>query len=107
MNVSAAEKGDVSNPGQGPALFPSGQLVPFIVVTALFFLWAIPNNLNDVLIRQFSQRVKNKADSRQVKPGGWRRLAICWRWFAVGNFACWSRSDATRTERGVALPVGE
>jgi MFS transporter, FHS family, L-fucose permease len=34
-------------------LYPRGQLVPFILVTALFFLWAIPNNLNDVLIRQF------------------------------------------------------
>src|SRR6202007_2324181 len=35
------------------ALFPAGQLVPFILVTVLFFLWGIPNNLNDVLIRQF------------------------------------------------------
>jgi MFS transporter, FHS family, L-fucose permease len=34
-------------------VFPSGQLVPFVLVTALFFLWGIPNNLNDVLIRQF------------------------------------------------------
>src|SRR5438132_10982959 len=34
-------------------VFPSGQLVPFILVTVLFFLWGIPNNLNDVLIRQF------------------------------------------------------
>src|SRR5579859_7590700 len=34
-------------------LFPVGQLVPFFLVTALFFLWGIPNNLNDVLIRQF------------------------------------------------------
>ena len=41
-------------PPQKPhSLFPSGQLFPFILVTALFFLWAIPNNLNDVLIRQF------------------------------------------------------
>jgi MFS transporter, FHS family, L-fucose permease len=39
---------------QKPApLFPSGHLLPFVLVTALFFLWAIPNNLNDVLIRQF------------------------------------------------------
>ena len=35
------------------ALFPSGQLVPFILVTFLFFLWGIPNSMNDVLIRQF------------------------------------------------------
>src|SRR5208282_2667831 len=35
------------------ALFPVGQLVPFVLVTVLFFLWGIPANLNDVLIRQF------------------------------------------------------
>jgi FHS family L-fucose permease-like MFS transporter len=34
-------------------LFPSGSLIPFVLVTALFFLWGVPNNLNDVLIRQF------------------------------------------------------
>ena len=34
-------------------LCPRGYLLPFILVTALFFLWGIPNNLNDVLIRQF------------------------------------------------------
>jgi FHS family L-fucose permease-like MFS transporter len=28
-------------------------LVPFILVTALFFFWGIPNNLNDILIKQF------------------------------------------------------
>jgi MFS transporter, FHS family, L-fucose permease len=36
-----------------PRLFPSGHLIPFILVTVLFFLWGIPNNLNDVLIRHF------------------------------------------------------
>lgn len=35
------------------ALFPAGQLLPFILVTFLFFLWGVPNNLNPVLIRQF------------------------------------------------------
>jgi FHS family L-fucose permease-like MFS transporter len=34
-------------------LIPAGMFVPFILVTALFFLWGVPNNLNDVLIRQF------------------------------------------------------
>jgi MFS transporter, FHS family, L-fucose permease len=28
-------------------------VLPFFLVTALFFLWGVPNNLNDVLIRQF------------------------------------------------------
>jgi FHS family L-fucose permease-like MFS transporter len=27
--------------------------VPFVLVTGLFFLWGVPNNLNDILIRQF------------------------------------------------------
>jgi FHS family L-fucose permease-like MFS transporter len=34
-------------------ILPSGVLLPFVLVTGLFFLWAIPNNLNDILIRQF------------------------------------------------------
>src|SRR5882757_1676513 len=34
-------------------LLPVGNLAPFFLVTSLFFLWAIPNNLNDILIRQF------------------------------------------------------
>src|SRR6201988_1856332 len=32
---------------------PAGHLFPFFLVTGLFFLWGVPNNLNDVLIRQF------------------------------------------------------
>ncbi len=38
---------------KGAKLIPRQYLVPFVLVTALFFLWGIPNNLNDVLIRQF------------------------------------------------------
>jgi len=34
-------------------VFAKGSLLPFILVTALFFLWGVPNNLNDILIRQF------------------------------------------------------
>jgi FHS family L-fucose permease-like MFS transporter len=34
-------------------LLPRTGKIAFFLVTGLFFLWAIPNNLNDVLIRQF------------------------------------------------------
>lgn len=34
-------------------IFPAGHMFPFSLVTSLFFMWGIPNNLNDVLIRQF------------------------------------------------------
>lgn len=33
----------------------SSNIIPFILVTALFFFWGIPNNLNDVLIKQFEK----------------------------------------------------
>ena len=54
MAVSTSlNSGSFPSRSSGHRLFPSGQLVPFVLVTALFFLWGIPNNLNDVLIRQF------------------------------------------------------
>jgi len=46
----------VANPGEpsgGQILIPPEGKIAFFFVTGLFFLWAIPNNLNDVLIRQF------------------------------------------------------
>jgi FHS family L-fucose permease-like MFS transporter len=38
---------------QSQSLIPRQGKLAFFLVTGLFFLWAIPNNLNDVLIRQF------------------------------------------------------
>ena len=40
----------------GP-LIPAASRRAFFLVTGLFFLWGIPHNLNDVLIRQFSEIV--------------------------------------------------
>src|SRR6202140_2769287 len=55
VTLPVIERAVSSRPGarEGSHLFPVGQLVPFILVTVLFFLWGIPNNLNDVLIRHF------------------------------------------------------
>jgi FHS family L-fucose permease-like MFS transporter len=47
-SVTRSNKNPVSVP-----LIQHGALVPFALVTSLFFLWGMPNNLNDVLIRQF------------------------------------------------------
>jgi FHS family L-fucose permease-like MFS transporter len=55
MNLSAlpeANRAIDGHPVRHKLLAPEN-LVPFALVTALFFLWGIPNNLNDVLIRQF------------------------------------------------------
>lgn len=35
-----------------------GTVVPFILVTTLFFMWGIPNNLNGVLIKQFMKSME-------------------------------------------------
>jgi FHS family L-fucose permease-like MFS transporter len=43
----------VANEESGGPLVAPGQLMPFSLVTSLFFMWGVPNNLNDVLIRQF------------------------------------------------------
>lgn len=42
-----------SPPDSLHTIIPDGMGLQFSLVTALFFLWGMPNNLNDVLIRQF------------------------------------------------------
>ena len=41
-----------------PPLVSTGMLLPFILVTTLFFMWGIPNNLNGVLIKQFMKAME-------------------------------------------------
>jgi len=41
------------NVKQSAKLITPGYTLTFILVTSLFFLWALPNNLNDILIPQF------------------------------------------------------
>jgi FHS family L-fucose permease-like MFS transporter len=50
--------------------------LPFLVVTVLFFLWAIPNNLNDILIRQFMKSFNiNRSSAAGIQI-----------WFYLGYF---------------------
>ena len=53
MHVSTPHSLTGSNDGKGKPLFPAGNLVPFILVTALFFIWGMSNNLTDILVQQF------------------------------------------------------
>jgi FHS family L-fucose permease-like MFS transporter len=39
--------------GEGKSIFPAGQMTLFILVTVLFFLWGMSNNLTDILVQQF------------------------------------------------------
>ncbi len=50
MSVSTPSNAVKTGSGGGRGthhLFPAGQLILFILVTFLFFLWGIPNNLKD------------------------------------------------------------
>ena len=53
IGTGGSERGPAQNEELEAPLIPHGRLIPFLVVTPLFFLWAIPNNLTDFLIRQF------------------------------------------------------
>lgn len=41
------------SPKNTSSFIAGGNLIPFLLVTTLFFMWGIPNNLNGVLIKQF------------------------------------------------------
>lgn len=53
MNPKIESGSGGARPSPSHKLFPAGQIVPFILVTVLFFLWGIPSSMNDVLIKQF------------------------------------------------------
>ena len=70
------ECGSALNEDIEAPLIPAGRMLPFLVVTALFFLWAIPNNLNDILIRQFMKSFNiNRSSAAGVQI-----------WFYLGYF---------------------
>ncbi len=52
MNSTNPAVGTAKAPGEHK-LLAREHLVPFVLVTFLFFLWGVPASLNDVLIRQF------------------------------------------------------
>jgi FHS family L-fucose permease-like MFS transporter len=39
----------------GGSIFPTGKLMAFVLVTAIFFLWGMSNNLTDILVQQFKK----------------------------------------------------
>jgi len=52
-SIGSESQSSLNSENSHTRLIPAGRMLPFFLVTALFFLWAIPNNLNDILIRQF------------------------------------------------------
>src|SRR5258705_719306 len=48
------------------AVFPGGQMVLFSLVTVLFFLWGMSNNLTDILVQQFKKSFELSPVSAQL-----------------------------------------
>ncbi len=69
-----------SDQSSSAPLLPRTGRVAFFLVTGLFFLWAIPNNLNDILIRQFMKSFEiNRLEAGLVQSAfyfGYFLLAI-------------------------------
>ena len=55
MQVSTSVGSGTGGSSKGIAVFPTGQLTLFVLVTVLFFLWGMSNNLTDILVRQFQK----------------------------------------------------
>jgi len=54
MNIDTSPHSQSGSSTTAP-LFPTGQLLPFALVTALFFIWGMSNNLTDILVQQFKK----------------------------------------------------
>jgi FHS family L-fucose permease-like MFS transporter len=48
------------------AVFPAGQMALFVLVTVLFFLWGMSNNLTDILVQQFKKSFELSTFSAQL-----------------------------------------
>ncbi|MEN6454491.1 MAG: glucose/galactose MFS transporter, partial [Prolixibacteraceae bacterium] len=61
-------------------IVPKGIVLPFVLLTSLFFAWAVPNNLTDTMLAAF-KRIMSLTDSKTA----WIQVA-CYL-FGYGCFA--------------------
>jgi FHS family L-fucose permease-like MFS transporter len=54
-STDASLKMEEKGGAPGASLFPVEHILPFVLVTALFFLWGMSNNLTDILVQQFKK----------------------------------------------------
>jgi FHS family L-fucose permease-like MFS transporter len=50
----------------GQRVFPTGMMTLFVLVTVLFFLWGMSNNLTDILVQQFKKSFELSQFSAQL-----------------------------------------
>jgi len=65
MHVSSTSPTTTSD-AKGIPVFPVGQMALFTMVTVLFFLWGMSNNLTDILVQQFKKSFELSTFSAQL-----------------------------------------
>jgi FHS family L-fucose permease-like MFS transporter len=63
---SGAKDNAASSVGVAQPVFPVGQMTLFVLVTVLFFLWGMSNNLTDILVQQFKKSFELSQFSAQL-----------------------------------------
>jgi MFS transporter, FHS family, L-fucose permease len=66
MQVSTSVSKPDSSMGDNQPVFPAGQMTLFVLVTVLFFLWGMSNNLTDILVQQFKKSFELSQFSAQL-----------------------------------------
>jgi len=67
MQVSTSVgKGERVQGSKGHSVFPAGHMLLFSLVTVLFFLWGMSNNLTDILVQQFKKSFELSPVSAQL-----------------------------------------
>ena len=66
MQVSTSMGSGGAGASKGIPVFPAGQMALFVLVTVLFFLWGMSNNLTDILVQQFRKSFELSTFSAQL-----------------------------------------
>jgi FHS family L-fucose permease-like MFS transporter len=53
--VPSTQQISASTKTSGRSIFPLGQMTPFLLTVAIFFIWGMSNNLTDILVQQFKK----------------------------------------------------
>ena len=65
-SVPVTKTSEFKRPGEKYPVFPVGHILPFVLVTVLFFLWGMSNNLTDILVQQFKKSFELSQFSAQL-----------------------------------------
>jgi FHS family L-fucose permease-like MFS transporter len=66
MQVSTSTKSGIDQSTKGVPVFPVGQIALFALVTILFLVWGMSNNLTDILVQQFRKSFELSVFSAQL-----------------------------------------